>query len=282
MSWPIRAQRTGCQRRPFRIAPAKADDRPNVIVIIADDLGYGDTGVYGSTLIKTPIIDALAASGVGFTSGYVTHPVCAPSRAALVTGRYQQRFGFELNPVGRDTATGVALTEITIAQLMQKAGYRTGMVGKWHLGQGRGYYPTDRGFDEYFGMASGGLTYIVDPKPGDEFYSTAETEISTSVGQPVAAAPGTEGAPRRLAAARARFPITRNGAVVPVADYLTDAFTDEATQFIDRNAARPFFLYLTYTAPHTPLQATKKYVDRYRDVADPGKRVYAAMVSAWR
>ena len=261
----------------------KIDDRPNVIVIIADDLGYGDTGVYGSTLIKTPNIDALAASGVRFTSGYVTHPVCAPSRAALVTGRYQQRFGFEFNPVGRDAATGVALNEVTIAQLMKKAGYRTGMVGKWHLGQGRGYYPTDRGFDEYFGMASGGSTYIVDPQPGDEFHSTAETEMSTSTDRLAgrASAPaGQIGQRQRLLAARQRFPITRNGKIVDVPEYLTDAFTDEATRFIGRDSARPFFLYLAYTAPHTPLQATKRYADRYAHIADPAKRVYAAMVSA--
>lgn len=270
------------QTRPATKPAPVAADRPNVIVILADDLGYGDTGVYGSTIIKTPHIDALAASGVRFTDGYVTHPVCAPSRAALVTGRYQQRFGFEFNPVGRDEQAGVALREVTIAQLMKQAGYRTGMVGKWHLGQARGYYPTDRGFDDYFGMASGGSTYIVDPQPGDEFHSTAETEVSTTVRQPgrSSAAAGLVGQRERLLAARRRYPITRNGAVVDVPDYLTDAFTDEATRFIDRNADRPFFLYLAYTAPHTPLQVTKKYADRYRHVTDPGQRVYAAMVSA--
>ena len=254
---------------------------PNIIVILADDLGYGDTGIYGSKIIKTPHIDALARRGVRFTRGYVTHPVCAPSRAALVTGRYQQRFGFEFNPVGRDDAGGVDLREVTIAQLMRQQGYHTGLIGKWHLGRSGDYYPTNRGFDDFFGMTAGGSTYLVDPRPGDELYSTPETEISTSVGPsaPIeSAAPA--GRALRLAAARARFPIERNGSLVVEREYLTDAFTREAKNFITRNADRPFFLYLAYNAPHTPLQATKRYIDRYQHITDPGQRVYAAMVSA--
>lgn len=257
--------------------------QPNVIVILADDLGYGDTGVYGSTVIRTPHIDALAASGVRFTSGYVTHPVCSPSRAALMTGRYQQRYGYEFNPVGRDETGGVSLREVMMAQIMKSAGYRTGMVGKWHLGQGKGFYPTDRGFDEFFGMAAGGTTFITEPQPGDEFFSTPDSEQSTTLARPdpaVAALRGPDAQRQRLLRARERFPITRNGAKVRVDGYVTDVLTDEATRFIDENAKKPFFLYMAYNAPHTPLQATKKYVDRYRDVSDPGKRVYAAMVSA--
>src|SRR6185437_14138375 len=131
-------------------SPAFAQPRtPDVIVILADDLGYGDTGVYGSKIAKTPNIDALAASGIRFTDGYATNPVCAPSRAGLMTGRYQQRFGYEFNPVGRDKTGGMSLHEVTLAQIMKSAGYVTGAIGKWHLGQPAGYYPTDRGFD-YF------------------------------------------------------------------------------------------------------------------------------------
>lgn len=281
IGWTGRPQ---AQPRPATVAPtalAKPETAPNIILIVADDLGYGDTGVYGSTLIKTPNIDALAHSGVRFTAGYVTHPVCSPSRAALMTGRYQQRFGYEFNPVGRDATGGVALNEVMIGQIMQRSGYRTGMIGKWHIGQGKGGYPTDRGFDEYFGMASGGSTYIVDPQPGDGFFTTPETEQTVRIGRYTAApAQGPDAQRRRLARARVQFPITRNGTVVDVPGYLTDAFTDEATGFIDRNASKPFFLYVAYTAPHTPLQATKRYVDRYAHVTDPGKRVYAAMVSA--
>ena len=260
-------------------SPAFAQARkPDVIVILADDLGYGDTGVYGSKIAKTPNIDALAASGIRFTDAYVTNPVCAPSRAGLMTGRYQQRFGYEFNPVGRDRAGGMSLHEITIAQIMKSAGYATGAVGKWHLGQPAGYYPTDRGFDYFFGMGSGS-DYIIDPEPGDEYIGPGGKDI-------VVPAAGLSGMPdgERLKALlqwiRDRHPITRDGQVVRVHEYLTDALTREAVGFIDRNRSRPFFLYLAQHAPHAPLQAPGKYIDRFRDVADPGKRVHAAMVAA--
>ena len=142
-------------------ALAAAARKPNVIVILADDLGYGDTSAYGSKIVKTPNIDALAADGVRFTQGYVSHPVCAPSRAALLTGRYQTRFGYEFNPVGRDRTGGVSLGETFVGQVMQKAGYRTGMIGKWHLGEPGGYHPTARGFDEYFGTTAGANAFTL-------------------------------------------------------------------------------------------------------------------------
>src|SRR5579863_5601216 len=156
---------------------ARVTPKPNVVVILADDLGYGDTGVYGSKIAKTPNIDALAATGIRFTAGYVTNPVCAPSRAALMTGRYQQRFGYEFNPNGRNKQSGVSLNEITLAQIMKSAGYTTGAIGKWHLGQPQGYYPSDRGFDYFFGMAGGGTDYITNPKPGDEFIGKGNEDI---------------------------------------------------------------------------------------------------------
>ena len=112
-----------------------ASRQPNIVFIFADDLGIGDTGVYGSTIIDTPNIDALAASGVRFTQGYVSHPVCSPSRAGLLTGRYQQRHGWEFNPAGRDWDNGLALDQVTIADELGERGYATGMIGKWHLGQ---------------------------------------------------------------------------------------------------------------------------------------------------
>jgi arylsulfatase A-like enzyme len=264
------------------VAPAQTR-KPDVVVILADDLGYGDTGVYGSRIAKTPNIDALAESGVRFTDGYVTNPVCAPSRAGLMTGRYQQRFGYEFNPVGRDKSGGMSLGEITIAQIMKSAGYATGAIGKWHLGQPAGYYPTARGFDYFFGMAGGGSDYIIDPKPGDEFIVPRRKGGELDITIP---ASGLSGLPhgKRLKAVlewlRARHSITRNGRVVREDEYLTDAFAKEAVDFINRNRRRPFFLYLAPNAPHVPLQAPKRYIDRLRNVKDPGKRVYAAMVSA--
>ena len=260
-------------------APAPAQVRkPNVIVILADDLGYGDTAVYGSTVAKTPNIDALAASGIRFTDGYVTNPVCAPSRAGLMTGRYQQRFGYEFNPAGRDRAGGMSLHEITIAQIMKSAGYVTGAIGKWHLGEPAGYYPTDRGFDYFFGTEAGS-DYIVDPKPGDEYIGPGGRDIVVPAAG-LSAVPQGDRIEALLQRIRARQPVMRDGKVVHVEEYLTDAFTEEAVDFINRNRSRAFFLYLAQHAPHTPLQAPEKYLDRFRGVKDPAKRVHAAMVAA--
>ena len=258
--------------------PAAAS-RPNIVVILADDLGYGDTSVYGSKTIQTPNIDALAASGIRFTAGYVTNPVCAPSRAALMTGRYQQRFGYEFNPNGRDRAGGMSLNEITLAQIMKSAGYATGAIGKWHLGQPDGYYPSDRGFDYFFGMSGGGTDYITNPAPGDEFIGPGGEDIKVPAAGLSALSQG-ERLKSILQRIREKSPITRNHQLVRVDDYLTEALTREAVGFIDRNRTRPFFLYLAQHVPHAPLQAPKKYIDRYQNVQDPYKRVHAAMVSA--
>jgi arylsulfatase A-like enzyme len=258
---------------------AKAAPRPNIIVILADDLGYGDTSVYGSKIIKTPNIDALAADGVRFTSGYVTHPVCAPSRAAILTGRYQQRFGWEFNPVGRDRRGGVSLAEPFVGNILKTAGYRTGMVGKWHLGEADGYQPIERGFDEFFGITAGATSFYTKGQLGDDTYTPPGSEGSfrATANDPL---PPTATDDERMAYVRSLATVRRGKQVVEVKEYLTDAFTDEAVRFIGANKDRPFFLYLAYNAPHTPLQATKKYLDRYRDVPDRGQRVYAAMVSA--
>ncbi len=252
--------------------PARGEvQRPNVIVIVADDLGYGDVGSYGSTVIRTPHIDRLAQSGVRFTSGYVSHPVCAPSRAALMTGRMQTRFGFEFNPVDDDDGKSMPLSETTVAQLMRKAGYRTALIGKWHLGSAQKYYPTDRGFDFYFGIAGGGSNFILEPRAGDLFHTI---QTATTLNRPIL------GSAESLAQYRMRAPVTRNEALVDEREYLTDAFTREAVAFIEANQNRSFFLTVTYTAPHTPLQATARYVQRYTHLKDPGQRAYAAMVSA--
>ncbi len=266
-------------------APATAVDkvaaapRPNIIVIVADDLGYGDTSAYGSKIIKTPNIDAMAAAGVRFTSGYVTHPVCAPSRAAILTGRYQQRFGWEFNPVGRDRRGGVSLEQPFVGDALKKVGYHTGLIGKWHLGDAPGYRPLDRGFDEFFGITAGATSFYTKSQPGDDTYTPPGSEGSFRATEkdPL---PPTATDDERMAYLRSVASVRRGTQVVQVDEYLTDAFTNEAVRFIGANKRKPFFLYLAYNAPHTPLQATKKYLDRYRDVPDRGTRVYAAMVSA--
>lgn len=261
------------------IDKVRAAPRPNVIVIVADDLGYGDTSAYGSKIIRTPNIDALAADGVRFTSGYVTHPVCAPSRAAILTGRYQQRFGWEFNPVGRDRRGGVSLAEPFVGNILKSAGYHTGMVGKWHLGEADGYQPIDRGFDDFFGITAGATSFFTRSQPGDDTYTPPGSEGSfrATAKDPL---PPTATDDERMAYVRSVASVRRGKQVVQVDGYLTDVFTDEAVKFIGQNKDKPFFLYLAYNAPHTPLQATKKYLDRYRDVPDRGQRVYAAMVSA--
>lgn len=264
---------------PPAFAQHAAERKPNVIVIIADDLGYGDLGSYGSRIVKTPNIDALAASGARMERGYVTHPVCAPSRAALMTGRYQQRFGYEFNPVGRDRTGGVDIREVMLPRRMKEAGYVTGMVGKWHLGQAEGYHPLDRGFDSFFGVLGGATSFMLGVGPGDDEYTPPGSESSTRTPQsnlPPAGAP----ADVRLQALRQASPVSRGRDVVAEPAYLTEAFTREALSFISANRDRPFFLYLAHTAPHTPLEATRPYLDRYLDVPDRGMRIYSAMVSA--
>lgn len=235
---------------------ATNDRPPNIVFIFADDLGIGDTGVYGSEVIETPHIDALAAAGVRFTQAYVSHPVCSPSRAGLMTGRYQQRHGWEFNPAGRDEDTGMSVGERTMADVLKAAGYSTGMVGKWHLGYQGGHHPQARGFDEYFGVLAGGSIFIDPDVPGVESAALRVTERTP-----------------RTAVFRGREP-------VEVDEYLTDVFTDEALAFIDAHQSEPFFLYLSHTTPHTPLQATAKYLDRYRHIEDKATRIYAAMVSS--
>lgn len=219
--------------------------RPNILVIVADDLGYGELGCQGWKDIPTPHIDSIAHNGVRFTSGYVSCPVCSPTRAGLMTGRYQQRFGHEFNPGPVDLASesfGLARDETTLAERLKGAGYATGIVGKWHLGTRSGFRPTERGFDEFFGFLGGAHPY--------------------------------------LAKGRRRAEIVRGTERLTEPDYLTDAFKREALAFIDRHRARPFFLYLAFNAVHAPLQATGKYRARFPGVQDEKRQTFSAMLSA--
>jgi arylsulfatase A-like enzyme len=224
--------------------------RPNVLLIVADDLGYNDVGFQGSKEIPTPHLDKLAASGIRCTNGYVSHPFCSPTRAGLMTGRYQHRFGHENNPGWKPDSTveGLALDQITLPQLMKKAGYTTGAVGKWHLGAHPQFHPMKRGFDEYFGALGGGHQYLP-TVPGSAEYT---------------------------------IPLNRNGKDEPQTGYLTTQFGDEATAYVQRHAAdgQPWLLYLAFNAPHTPLQAPNAWLEKLTHIQNELRRTYAAMICA--
>ena len=239
---------------------------PNLIVILADDLGYGDVCAYGCANGRTPNIDALAASGARFTQGYVTAPVCSPSRSGLMTGRYQQRYGHEFNPGGRGKdqkeALGTPVTERLFPQYLKDRGYATGMVGKWHLGALPQFLPLARGFDEFFGFSQAAHLYLDPATPNVHYVDRGGHQ---------------RGVPLRVDPMN---PILRGGEPVEEKEYLTEAFTREAVSFIERHRAEPFFLYVAYNAPHTPLQVTDRYYDRFPEITDEGHRIFAAMVSA--
>ena len=256
---------------PAQAAPRSG--RPNVVIILADDMGYGDLSAYGSRLVETVHIDSIGREGVRFTDGYCTAPLCSPSRAGLITGRYQQRFGFEqqvssgafperrpvrtedggLAPLQGDAEflrRGVPLSEKNFGELFQAAGYRTGVVGKWHLGHGPQFLPHNRGFDHsvvFYGNTSLQATNQDDPEMfslkvdvHDEYPDVAWTREGLNQ-------------------------IRRNGEIVEVKDYLLHFFRDEALDFIDRNRDQPFLLYFPMNSPVPPLQVPRKYFERLRD-----------------
>jgi arylsulfatase A-like enzyme len=237
--------------------------RPNIVLILADDLGYQDVGFQGSPDIRTPHLDALAQTGVRMKSGYVSHSFCSPTRAGLLTGRYQQRFGHINNPAWNpeSTAIGLPTDQITLADVLRKAGYATGVVGKWHLGAGAPFHPNRRGFDEFFGFTGGGHMYF-----GEEFPRLLTQRRNAKV--------------VNMEAVSYAIPLERNGQPVETRGYLTDVLSDEAAAFVRRHKDHPFFLYLAYNAPHSPLQASEKYLQRFAHIADPKRRSYAAMISA--
>jgi len=226
----------------------KTQRPPNVVLILADDLGYADTSAYGSKTIPTPHIDALVKGGVKFSDAYVTAASCSPSRAGLLSGRYQQRFGFEFNTSGaaitHRTSRGLDPAAITMADVFQQGGYATGMFGKWHLGTQDYFHPQQRGFDEFFGFLAGAHSFF--PKENERTFSTIM---------------------------RGKTPLTEP-------EYLTDAFARETVKFIRGNRDKPFFVYVPFNAVHTPLEASKEYLERFSSETNRRQRTYNAMTSA--
>lgn len=224
-----------------------ADRKPNILVLLADDLGYGELSCQGYTAqIPTPNIDSIGKNGVRFTSGYVSGPYCSPTRAGFMTGRYQQRFGHEFNPGPAEQAVenfGLSLKETTIGDRLKAAGYATGWFGKSHLGYKPAFHPLKRGFDEYFGFLGGAHDYLD-------------------------------------AAADKNNPILKGNEPVNNIGYTTEAFGQQAVDFIDRHQAQSWFCYLPFNAVHAPLESTEKYLGRFQSIADKRRQTFCAMLSA--
>ncbi len=224
--------------------------RPNIVLILADDLGYGDLGVTGSTQIPTPHIDSMATEGIRFSNAYVTSPVCAPSRAGLMTGKHPVTFGFRDNlaPVqpGHDPEfVGLPLNQTTLAERLKRLGYTTGIVGKWHLGELPKFSPLKRGFDEFWGYSGGAHDYF-----------RAEPDGEKSMAGPI------------LCSYKKPAPL----------NYLTDDEGNECVDFIRRHKDHPFFLFASFAAPHSPMQATEEDLKRFDSIKDKLRRTYCAMV----
>ena len=233
-------------------------DKPNLIIILTDDQGYMDVGFNGSKDIRTPHIDRIANEGTRFTHGYVTFSVCGPSRAGLLTGRHQERFGFSFNPTIDPSVpeNGIPTSEKNIAEVLNSAGYTSGVIGKWHMGTHPDLRPNKRGFDYFYGFLSGGHRYFPE--------ELTINELEDSV--------------YKYDWYRTR--LLRNETRIDIDEYLTDELSHEAVEFIKREKDNPFFLYLSYNAPHAPLQASQKYLDQYPDIKNKKRKTYAAMISA--
>ncbi|PQV48388.1 arylsulfatase A-like enzyme [Jejuia pallidilutea] len=216
------------------------NNKPNIIVIVVDDAGYVDFGFMGSKDLETPHIDNLASDGVVFTDAHVSATVCAPSRAGMLTGKYQQRFGFEANGTGDAISGDIGLPDnvITMADVFQKNNYKTIALGKWHLGATPSDHPNNRGFDEFYGFLGGGRSYFPIQNPSKNHM------------------------------------LQKNGERVIFDGYLTDVLGDRSVSFVEENKNRPFFMYLAYNAVHTPMEAKAEDLKKYKDHP---RQVLAAM-----
>lgn len=226
---------------------ASAESRPNVVIIMCDDLGYRDVSCYGCEDFQTPNIDALASRGIRFTNGYVSHPYCSPSRAGLLSGKYQQSFGHEHNPPYDEANGEIGIDANTklLSKRMSEAGYQTGLIGKWHLGAGEPFRPSNRGFKEFYGFLGGGHHYFKVKIKGKNYDSPMWRDNETTDDE---------------------------------LTYLTDDLTNEGLDFIERNRDEPFCLLMMYNAPHAPDHVTEEYLSRVRSIQHPGRRKYAALV----
>ena len=223
------------------LAPA-ADRKPNILVLLGDDMGYHDVSFHGSTEMRTPHIDSIAKNGVRCSSGYVSGPYCSPTRAGLMTARYQTRFGHEFNPGPAATSAGLALTETTLAQRLKDLGYSTYAVGKWHLGQAPEFRPMQRGFDEFYGTVANTSFYhppqFVDSRVGPEAKRVEDPNF-----------------------------------------YTTRAYAQRVTEIIDANKDRPFFIYMAWNAVHAPSQAPQETIDKFKNAPTEERQLQAAITS---
>jgi arylsulfatase A-like enzyme len=229
---------------PVASSPASATDaKPNIVYIVADDLGWKDVGFNGATDIKTPNLDKLAENGVKFSQFYA-QPMCTPTRAALMTGRYPFRYGLQTIVIPGPAGYGLATNEWLLPQALKDAGYNTAIIGKWHLGHADlKYWPKQRGFDYQYGAMIGELDYYTHSDAGvlDWF---------------------------------------RNNQPVHEKGYTTQLIGNDAVKYINEQSAdKPFYLYLAFNAPHTPYEAPQDYIDRYQNIEDPTRRTYAGMVT---
>jgi arylsulfatase A-like enzyme len=220
-----------------------ADHKPNIVYIVADDLGWKDVGFHDAVDIKTPTLDKLAADGARLEQFYV-QPVCTPTRAALMTGRYPFRYGLQTMVIRPNATYGLALDEYLLPQILESAGYHTAMIGKWHLGHAdRKFWPQQRGFDYFYGVLRGEIDYFTRKSHG-------------------------------------KLDWQRNGEPVREKGYVTQLLGKDAVRVISEHDAKtPLFLYLAFTAPHLPYQAPREYIERYNNIEYPMRRIYAAQIT---